>query len=185
MLHLSSILVCYHSWQLKFVIWVLYCWKTQDGRMTKKCRARPRMHNLARHFLVILPSLVFQPSSVLRYFCILQRTPRNSPQVWRHVVMTAKFLFLTKQYVTCCSCQRGLNDVAYFRTRPITFIVCDAQSLIQRQKLRLRWQRGYHKFAYSMTTSCARPACASFILKHFFSFLGETTEFKQQRREQC
>ena len=25
-------------------------WKTQDGRVTKKCSARPGMHSLARHF---------------------------------------------------------------------------------------------------------------------------------------
>ena len=31
-------------------------WKTQDGRMTKKSRARPGMHSLARRFFVILPS---------------------------------------------------------------------------------------------------------------------------------
>ena len=31
-------------------------WKSQDGRMTKKCRARPGMHSLAPHFFVILPS---------------------------------------------------------------------------------------------------------------------------------
>ena len=37
-------------------------WKTQDGRMTKKCRTRPEMHCLVRHFFVILPSWVFQPS---------------------------------------------------------------------------------------------------------------------------
>ena len=36
--------------------------KTQDGRMTKKCRARPGMHSLAPHFFVILPSRVLQPS---------------------------------------------------------------------------------------------------------------------------
>lgn len=55
---------------------------------------------------------------------------------------------------------------------------------MQRQKLRLRWQRGYQKSAYLLTTSCVSPACASFILIHFFSFLTEITEFKQQRREQ-
>ena len=31
-------------------------WKTQDGRMPKKRRARLGMHSLARHFFVILPS---------------------------------------------------------------------------------------------------------------------------------
>ena len=31
-------------------------WKTQDGRMTKKCRVRSGMHSLARHFFAILPS---------------------------------------------------------------------------------------------------------------------------------
>ena len=31
-------------------------WKTQDGRMTKKCRVRLRMHSLAPHFFAILPS---------------------------------------------------------------------------------------------------------------------------------
>ena len=31
-------------------------WKTQDGRMTKKCRVRLGMHSLARHFFAILPS---------------------------------------------------------------------------------------------------------------------------------
>ena len=41
-------------------------WKTQDGRMTKKCRARPGMHSLVQHFFVILPSRVFQPSCCLR-----------------------------------------------------------------------------------------------------------------------
>ena len=25
-------------------------WKTLDGKMTKRCRARPEMHSLARHF---------------------------------------------------------------------------------------------------------------------------------------
>ena len=41
-------------------------WKTQGGRMTKKCRARPGMHSLARHFFVILPSCVFQPPCCVR-----------------------------------------------------------------------------------------------------------------------
>ena len=41
-------------------------WKTQDGRMTKKCRARPGMHSLALHFFVILPSCVFQPSCCVK-----------------------------------------------------------------------------------------------------------------------
>ena len=36
--------------------------KTQDGRMTKKIRARPGMHSLAPHFFVILPFWVLQPS---------------------------------------------------------------------------------------------------------------------------
>ena len=31
-------------------------WKTQDGKMVKKCHARPGMHNLAQHFFVIHPS---------------------------------------------------------------------------------------------------------------------------------
>ena len=31
-------------------------WKTQDGRMTKKCRARLCIPNLTRDFFVILPS---------------------------------------------------------------------------------------------------------------------------------
>ena len=31
-------------------------WKTQDGRMTKNCRARPGMHSLTRHFFFILSS---------------------------------------------------------------------------------------------------------------------------------
>ena len=34
----------------------------QDGRMTKKCRARLCIPGLACHFFVILPSWVFQPS---------------------------------------------------------------------------------------------------------------------------
>ena len=37
-------------------------WKTQDGRMTKKCRVRLGMHGLAPQFFVILLSWVFQPS---------------------------------------------------------------------------------------------------------------------------
>ena len=37
-------------------------WKTQDDRITKKCRATPEMHSLAQHFLVILLSWVFQSS---------------------------------------------------------------------------------------------------------------------------
>ena len=49
--------------------------KTQDGRMTKKCGARQCLPNLTRHFFVILPFWMFQPScclsslllSVLRY----------------------------------------------------------------------------------------------------------------------
>ena len=42
-------------------------WKTQVGRMTKKCRVRLGMHSLAPHFFVILPSWVFQPSSCVSY----------------------------------------------------------------------------------------------------------------------
>ena len=37
-------------------------WKTQDGRMTKKCGARLCIPGLTRHVFVILPSWVFQPS---------------------------------------------------------------------------------------------------------------------------
>ena len=34
-------------------------WKTQNGKVTKKCRARPGMHSLARYFIVMPPSGVF------------------------------------------------------------------------------------------------------------------------------
>ena len=37
-------------------------WKTQDGRMTKKYGARLCIPTLTRHFFVIMPSWVFQPS---------------------------------------------------------------------------------------------------------------------------
>ena len=37
-------------------------WKTQEGGMTKKCRARLCIPNLTRHFFIVLPSWVFQPS---------------------------------------------------------------------------------------------------------------------------
>ena len=37
-------------------------WKTQDGRMAKKCRARLCIPDLTRHVFVILPFWVFQPS---------------------------------------------------------------------------------------------------------------------------
>ena len=47
-------------------------WKTQDDRMTKKCCASPGMHSLARHFFVILPSWVFQPS-----FCVRSLLSQN------------------------------------------------------------------------------------------------------------
>jgi len=36
--------------------------KTQDGTMTKKCRARLCIPGLARHFFVILPSWLFRSS---------------------------------------------------------------------------------------------------------------------------
>lgn len=36
-------------------------WKIQGGRMTKTCGVRLCIPNLMRHFLVILPSWVFQP----------------------------------------------------------------------------------------------------------------------------
>ena len=41
-------------------------WKTQDGRMTKKCRARLCIPALAQHFFVILPFRVFQPPCCVR-----------------------------------------------------------------------------------------------------------------------
>ena len=53
-------------------------WKTQDGRMTKKCRARPEMHSLVQHFFVILPSWVFQPSCCLRSLIMKPDNPRPS-----------------------------------------------------------------------------------------------------------
>ena len=41
-------------------------WKTQDGRKTKKCRVRLCIPNLTRHFFVILPSRVLQPSCCVK-----------------------------------------------------------------------------------------------------------------------
>ena len=44
-------------------------WKTQDGRITKKCRARPGMHSLARHF--------FRDFAVLSLPAVLSRKVSN------------------------------------------------------------------------------------------------------------
>jgi len=47
--------------------------KTQDGRMTKKCRARLAMHSFARHFFVILPGVLSLSAVLLRKVCIFLR----------------------------------------------------------------------------------------------------------------
>ena len=47
-------------------------WKTQDGTMMKKCRIRLRMHSLALHFFIILPSWVFQRSCCISSQCKLK-----------------------------------------------------------------------------------------------------------------
>ena len=41
-------------------------WKTKNGKITKKYRARPGMHSHARYFIVMPPSWVFQPSCCVR-----------------------------------------------------------------------------------------------------------------------
>ena len=46
-------------------------WKTQDGRMTKKCRARLCIPGLSRHFFDIQPPRVFKPSWCVRPLCSL------------------------------------------------------------------------------------------------------------------
>ena len=55
-------------------------WKTQDGRMTKKCRASLGMHSLARHFFVILPSSVLQPSCYLSSLVMSHTTSYPTPK---------------------------------------------------------------------------------------------------------
>ena len=68
-------------------------WKTQDGRMTKKCHTRPGMHSLTQHFFVIQPSWVFQLSCRVQSLFIVKCTPNprmlfssgsSEPQFWGH-----------------------------------------------------------------------------------------------------
>ena len=53
-------------------------WKAQEGRMTKNSRSRPGMHSLGRHFFIILPSWVIQPSCCVRsLFSVWRRRLKN------------------------------------------------------------------------------------------------------------
>ena len=53
--------------------------KTQDGRMTKKCRVRSGMHSLARHFFAILPS------------CCVNSLMTDVTTTWAEVVFRVKW----------------------------------------------------------------------------------------------
>ena len=60
-------------------------WKTQDGRMTKNCRARPGMHSLARHF--------FRGSAVLSLPAVLLRKVCNG-NTWPRGTINFDFILL-------------------------------------------------------------------------------------------
>ena len=62
-------------------------WKTQNGRMSKKCSARLCIPNLTRHFFVILPSWVFQSSCCVSSL-LLERGKGNQPH--RPIKLIAK-----------------------------------------------------------------------------------------------
>ena len=60
-------------------------WKTQDGRMTKNCRARPGMHSLARLF--------FRGSAVLSLPAVLLRKVCNG-NTWPRGTINFDFILL-------------------------------------------------------------------------------------------
>ena len=71
-------------------------WKAEDGRITKKCHARPGMHNVAQHFFVILPSWVFQSFCCVRS---LKSVRLSLSQFWRqldHATVNYFLLFPSK-----------------------------------------------------------------------------------------
>ena len=69
---------CYrNSWWVNRELTQQGGWKTQDGRMTKKCGARLCIPGLARHFFVILPSWVFQPSCSVSSLMVGTAQPRS------------------------------------------------------------------------------------------------------------
>ena len=103
--------------------------KTEDGRMTKKCRARPGIHSLARHFFVILPSSVFPPSCCVRSLIVATfKLEYEDDYEHEFTVLSKRLRFGGRQFLKC-----ACSDL---KTRPRSPRTSIRRSLISKRR---RW----------------------------------------------
>ena len=71
-------------------------WKTQDGRVTKKCRARPGMHSLARHFSSFCRPVFF----LYIYYCYYYYYYYYYYFYYYYYYFIKTFTYIAIQYIT-------------------------------------------------------------------------------------